>query len=119
MSNDIERELRAALRPVDPGERFAERVLARIAHDPTHSTRAPRLRRPAAASYRWWGAGLAAMVVLAVVAVHDIHVRRMEQGIEARRQLLEALRLTNEKLDIAYRAINANDRHATAQKSGA
>jgi negative regulator of sigma E activity len=119
MSNDIERELRAALRPVDPGERFSERVLARIAREPTRSTRAPWLRRPAAGTYRWWGTGLAAMVILAVVAGHEVHVRRTEQGIEARRQLIEALRLTNEKLDLAYRAINTKDRPATADKSGA
>jgi hypothetical protein len=35
-----------------------------------------------------------------------------QQGLEARAQLLEALRVTGEKLDLAYRVVNDESRSA-------
>ncbi len=112
---ELERQLRAALRAADPGEGFAPRVMARIAAEPAHAARPAR----AGAVASWLAFGLAASVVVAVFLAHEWQVRRLEQGREARRQLIEALRVTDEKLDLAYRAVNARDSAAPAEHSGA
>jgi len=113
-SNDLERRLRAALKPVNPGEGFTAGVMARVAAEPRP---AHRSRSPAVVS--WLAFGLAASVVLAVVLAHEWQVRRIEQGREARRQLIEALRVTDEKLNLAYRVVNSRQDAAPPQHSGA
>jgi len=113
-SNELERRLRAALRPVSPGEGFAAGVMARIAAE---ARPARRPRSPVVVS--WLAFGLAASVVLAVLLAHQWQVRRIEQGHEARRQLIEALRVTDEKLNLAYRVVNSRPDAAPAQHSGA
>jgi hypothetical protein len=105
MSNDLDSQLRGALRSVDPGEEFAQRLAARIANDSI-----PTLRS-LPAGLRWVGprraaAALAASAVLAVFFIHQWHARRESQGLEARRQLIEALQVTGNKLDLAYRVVN-------------
>jgi hypothetical protein len=98
MSDDeLDKHLRAALRPVDPGEQFTRGVLSRITSGATsHRSRA---------QFRWrWAAALAA-VMLGTVAISGWEVRRAH-GLEARRQLIEALQVTGEKLDLASRAVN-------------
>ena len=98
MSKDIEQQLRDALRPVEPEAGFEERVMARIAREPV------RARRKVT---RWVSVALAASVAFAaIVGTHEWQVRREQEGLEARRQLIEALRLTGEKLDVAYQAVN-------------
>jgi hypothetical protein len=104
MNEDLERRLREALQPVDPGERFTRSVLTRVAEEPGIPT-----RRVSTATMRWASVALAASLVLAAVITHEWQVRRTQQGMEARRQLLEALRVTSDKLDIAYRAVNDSD----------
>jgi len=112
---DLERSLRAALRPADPGEGFAAGVLARLATDPA---RAPRpLRSRATAS--WLGFAAAAAVVLGLFIAHQRQVVRTEQGLEARRQLIQALRVTGEKLELASRAVNTSERSTDSSHSGA
>jgi hypothetical protein len=111
----LERQLRAALKPRDPPEGFAAGVMARIAAEPAGPLRARR--SPAVAS--WVGFGLAASVGVSVLLAHQWQVRRIEQGREARRQLLEALRVTDEKLDLTYRVVNAQPREALPSHSGA
>jgi len=108
MSNDFDQQLRDALRPVDPDESFTRRVMSRIANEPTRS------RRPQRA--RWACVALAASVLLGIVIFHHWQLQREQHGIEARNQLIEALRVTGEKLDIAYRAIN-EDSHPGAGES--
>jgi hypothetical protein len=109
MTDELERRLRDALRPVDPSVGFADRVLERLDRESVARIEArggwPRMR---ALRRHWYsGVALAASVVLAVVAVnqlqHELHER---EGLEARRQLIEALRVTSEKLDLAYDAVN-------------
>jgi hypothetical protein len=46
-------------------------------------------------------------------------VRREQEGLEARRQLLEALQLTGEKLDLAYQAVNREAPPPADDESGA
>jgi hypothetical protein len=58
-------------------------------------------------------------VVVAVLLTHEWQMRRLEQGREARRQLIEALRVTDEKLGLAYRVVHAEERAAPAEHSGA
>jgi hypothetical protein len=113
-SNDLERRLRAALKPVSPGEGFAAGVMARVA-----SEARPALRPRSPAVVSWLAFGLAASVVLAVLLAHEWQVRRIEQGREARRQLIEALRVTDEKLNLAYRVVNSRPDAAVPQHSGA
>jgi negative regulator of sigma E activity len=109
MNDDLEARLHRALRPVDPGEQFTQRVLARIASEPARST--PRLPpKP----LRWASAALAASIIFGLVVAHQWQAQRTQQGLAARRQLLEALRVTSDKLDIAYRAVNDGDRPTAA-----
>jgi hypothetical protein len=99
MSKDIEQQLRDALRPVDPEEGFEERVMARVARERVRSR--SKVTR--------WTASLAiaaSTAGLAILGAYQWQEHREQQGLEARRQLLEALRLTGEKLDVAYQAVN-------------
>ena len=114
-NEELERRLRAALKRVDPGAGFAPRLLARVAAEPAQSARPAR----AGAVASWLAFGLAASVVLAVLLAHEWQVRRLEQGREARRQLIEALRVTDQKLNLAYRAVNAREGAAPPAHSGA
>ena len=114
MSNDLHDQLREALRPVEPRDGFAERVMSRI-----EST-------PAAQSWRWLPqrlrglpVALAASVVLGVALVYAWQVDRERRGLEARRQLLEALHITGEKLDVAYRGVMRESSPSSNDDTGA
>ena len=98
MSKDFEQQLREALQPVDPEEGFDQRVMARIASERSHARTKVT---------RWVSVALAASVVFAaILGAHEWQMRREQEGLEARKQLIEALRLTGEKLDVAYQAVN-------------
>jgi hypothetical protein len=113
MSNDLAGRLRAALRPVDPGEKFTRGVLDRIAREPAR----PARRVPGAVS--WWVSGaLVASIVLGVLVAHQRQAQRTQQGLEARRELIEALRVTSDKLDIAYRLVNDRGSADAAGEAG-
>ena len=110
MSKDFERQLREALRPVDPEEGFDERVMARIAREGS---------RARTMVTRWVSVALAASVVFAaVLGAHEWQLRREQEGLEARKQLIEALRLTGEKLDVAYQAVNRESSPPPADDDG-
>ena len=94
MTDDLDAELRRALRPVEPPQGFTERVMARLA-----PTQRRRVRS------RWSiPIGLAAAALLGVGIYVGIE-RQQLAGLEARRQVIEALRLTDQKLDIAYQTV--------------
>jgi len=95
MSEELEDRLRRALRPVDPEEGFADRVMARI--EPASISRHRR--------HRWLPAALAASALLGVVSIYAWQADRERRGMEARRQLIEALHITGQKLDVAYRGV--------------
>ena len=103
MSDEIEDQLRRALRPVDPDDGFADRVMARVR---TERAGASRWRQNRFLNV---GVALAASVVLGAVLVHAWQMQRERRGLEARQQLIEALRVTGEKLDIVYRGVNGDD----------
>ena len=107
MSEDFESQLRAALRPVAPSDDFTRDLIARMsaAQDPQSAPRAlNRQRRRASAA--WFAAAAAASLLIAVGVQQRLRQQHdRAQGLEARRQVIEALRVTSQKLDLAYQAI--------------
>lgn len=113
-------QLRNALRPVDPGADFTQRVLERVANAPRDATDPPE---PPVAMPRggrapaWLPMALAASLVFAAVGAHYWQQQaERAAGLEAREQLLEALRVTSDKLDLAYDGVNA---HTETENAGA
>jgi hypothetical protein len=111
-SNDnFEDQLRRHLRPVDAPDDFTERLMRALPADAkpvlVSSNRAPRARA------RQFGvpAALAASLLVAVILGKHVAVDRErvaeQQGREASLELMRALRLTSEKLDIAYQAVQS------------
>jgi len=97
MHEELESRLREALRPTTPPPDFAARVMARVA---------PTQRRRATAAW-WLAAGLAAAVLIAVgVQSHLKQQRDIQAGMEARREVMQALRVTNQKFDLAVRTVH-------------
>jgi hypothetical protein len=110
MNDSLEDELRRALRPVDPGDDFARKVMARVQR---HGRVAPAMR--ARASHRvlqWLPAALAASLLVTIIVKHErieertAQERAIEDGLRAREQLLAALHVTSEKLDLAYQLVH-------------
>jgi len=95
----LESQLRDALRAVEPGDAFTEALLARLASE--------RLTGRGRRYSGWWlPASLAAAVLVAVGTVQHLKAaHEREMGLEARREVIEALRVTNQKLDLAYQAV--------------
>jgi hypothetical protein len=119
MNQEIEPRIRAALRPVAPSEEFSQRLLGRIAADRPQ----PKARRIFSASARplaWWlTASLAACLILAVGVQQHLEQQRLQQsGLEARREVVEALRMTSQKLSLAYEAVKHQSTSPTDEKSG-
>jgi type VI protein secretion system component VasF len=108
---DLEEQLREALRPLEPPAGFAARVAARIENERRQWPRWQPLRT-------WVPAALAASVLASVVLGYGWELRRERQGLEARQQLIEALRLTGEKLDLAYRGVRDASKRADAADAG-
>lgn|ERR1700722_19687744 len=99
MNDDLEKSLRSALRPIDPGEKFTQAVLA-AASSPRHYA---LNSRPA---FRWASVTLAIMLSAGIFTAHQWHIHRVQRGLEARRQLFQALQVTGESLDMANRMVN-------------
>jgi transposase len=118
MSEDIESQIRAALRTVAPGEEFSQRLVASVTKQ-AHA--APQARRPARSHLAWWlSAGLAASVVLAVGVQQHLQQQRLQQsGLEARREVMQALRVTSQKLNLAYEAVKSQSSALTDEQAGA
>jgi len=96
MHEDLESALREALRPTAPQPDFTARVMERVVPD--------RRRRTAPS---WWlGAGLAAALLIGVGVQHHMRQQReIQAGLEARREVIEALRVTNQKFDLALQGV--------------
>lgn len=107
MSDELENSLRAALRPVDPGEEFTRRVLARATAESAGTTAQSRYHGfRSRSAFRWAAATLAIVLTAGLFSAHQWQAHRTQRGLEARRQLLVALQVTGENLDTAYRMIN-------------
>jgi anti-sigma-K factor RskA len=114
MSEDIESRMRAALRAVAPREEFAQKLAANVASQgPT--ARIPSRRAARLQPLAWWfSAALAASVVLAVGVQQHLQQQRLQQsGLEARREVVEALRVTSQKLNLAYEAVKSQSTSLT------
>jgi hypothetical protein len=112
VSPELEKLIRRALRPVDPGDDFTARVMAQV-------TARPRSLPARSRRTVWIPLGLAASVILISTGIHEWQQRQKEAGLAARAQVLEALRVTSEKLDLAYRLINTSPRPASDRDPGA
>ncbi len=108
---NFEDELRRALRPVDAPDGFTERLMRALPADakpmPVRANAAPR-----APSHRFaMPAALAASLLVAVLAGQHVAVenerRAEQQGRAASLELMRALRVTSQKLDLAYEAVNS------------
>ena len=68
----------------------------------------------------WWlTASLAASLVLAVGVHQHLQQQRLQQsGLEARREVLKALRVTSQKLNLAYEAVKSQSTSLDDEKSG-
>ena len=113
MSENFENELRRALRPVDAPTGFTERVMRAL---PAKREPAPTVNEvPAQRMMKRFGIPMAfaAALVLSVVLgqhVADVQERRMAEereaaGLAASRELMQALHVTSQKLDLAYEAV--------------
>jgi hypothetical protein len=108
----FEHELKRALRAEDPGDAFTQRVLNRVNADagavtPLSNDRAPvPLDRKNAAPFWRVALPFAASVAIAVGGAALVqHARYVDEGQRARAQVLTALRLTSEKLNVARSAV--------------
>jgi hypothetical protein len=118
MKRDLESELRAALRPVAPSADFTRRLIAEVDAKANGAAR-PSHKRPAARSL-WWASGLAASLLIAWGVQQHVHAQReLAQGLEARRQVLQALQMTSQKLDLAYEAVKKQSSSLQDAESGA
>jgi hypothetical protein len=117
MNESFEDQLRRALRPVDAPQGFADRLVAAL--PPRRAAVTPLVVVPPPTPARaqrtpWLPAALAASLIAAVFFGQQVaHQRDLlaerraaEAGRAASAQLMQALRITNEKLDIAYEAMN-------------
>ena len=117
MSDELENKLHRALHPVDPGEVFTARVMAQISARATDNPFEVRARRPRRAV--WIATALAASLTIVVVGVYQRQQQQRQAGLAARAQVLEALRVTSQKLDLAYRLVNMPPPPATDRTPGA
>jgi hypothetical protein len=113
--NDIEDELRRMLRPVEPPAGFAERVMRALPERQASATVTPlTLVRSMPHNSVWQRfsvpAALAASLVAAVLLGQHVALERAESerraGLAASRELMQALQVTGQKLDIAYEAVH-------------
>jgi len=114
--SDVENELRRALRRIDPPAGFAERVMRALPPQRPPATVIPLdIVRTAPRVSAWHRlttpAALAASLVVAVLLGQQVAFERAEReqraGLAASRELMQALRVTSQKLDDAYRAVQS------------
>jgi hypothetical protein len=113
MNDDIENRLRRALRPVDAPEGFAERLMQRLPERRPVVVALPVRPRRRGNSFGI-PAALAASLLVALLlgqqfATRQLHLQESE-GLAAKQELLQALRVTSNKLDLAYEAVNSPSR---------
>jgi hypothetical protein len=107
MNDSLDKQLRAALQPIDPGDDFTQRVLSRIGNEGAAARSSARLNVTQSRKHSYWMYGVLAASISAVgVVALVVHQRNeREAGELARQQVLEALQVTSEKLNLAYRVV--------------
>jgi hypothetical protein len=112
--------MRAALRPVAPGEEFSQKLLAKVTSQDAAQAEPRRVASRWQPLAWWFSASIAASLVLAVGVHQHLQQQRLQQsGLEARREVLEALRVTSQKLNLAYEAVKSQSTSLTDDQSGA
>src|SRR5262249_2934389 len=107
----FEDELKRAFRAEDPGDAFTRRVLDRLEIDGARVVPTPdgsrASRAPVSRTHVWRVAlPFAASLAIAVGgAARGRHGQYVEEGQRARTQVLTALRLTSEKLNVVRSAV--------------
>jgi hypothetical protein len=120
MNENLEAQLRAALRPVAPDEDFSQRLIAQVS---ANHSRLAKQQTAAKFGYKpstwWYSAGIAACLLLAIGVQQRVE-RSHERvsGLEAKRQVLQALRVTSQKLDLAYAVVKSESSSLADEKSG-
>ncbi|HWC18944.1 MAG TPA: hypothetical protein VG498_18175 [Terriglobales bacterium] len=116
--NDIDEQLRSALRRCDPSAGFADRVLAMADKEQKRSVRSFGQFRLGWPALRW-----AAIPTLAAILIAGFAYRAYEQRKEdaearaARQQVLLALRITGSKLRLAKQKVKRVEmREASSEK---
>ena len=106
--NDLEKQLRSALRRCDPPAGFADRVMAQIHQD------ADRDSQRKTGSWNWWlKLRWAAVPALAAILIFGFWFRSYEQrqqekeALAAKQQVMLALRITGSKLRMAKAKVKA------------
>jgi hypothetical protein len=122
MSQDLESLLRAALRPIAPSATFEKKLIARVTDDALRPQ--PKANRAGAAGWRsrarWLSVAAAACLLIGVGLQNRLQLRReRENGLEARRQVVEALRVTSQKLDLAYEIVKSQSSSFADENPGA
>jgi len=116
---ELEQALRRALRPVDPGQAFTDRVLERLDASTVRRTEGsdvagaiaasgspPEQHRPHRRVIRWARVALAAC---AIVGIGLVHLRQgalqRQRGLDARAQLLQALSIASANINVVRAAV--------------
>jgi hypothetical protein len=114
MTDELENQLRRSLRPVDAPEGFAERLMKRLPPPQFRGKDAVvvALPRPVSKPRNFTiPAALAASLLGAVLLGQHLATVRIENeeaaGRAASLEILQALRVTSQKLDLAYEAVNS------------
>ncbi|MGH8318804.1 MAG: hypothetical protein ACREUL_12605 [Steroidobacteraceae bacterium] len=111
MSEEFEQALRRALRRESPGEDFAGRVVSQLDSSTREPPRVVRLQRRSRLLHsRWLPAALAACVIAAVglfqLRQHSLEAERANQ---ARAQLLQALSIASDNVNIVRAAVTREE----------
>jgi hypothetical protein len=120
--DDLESQLRAALRPIAPSASFEKKLIACVTNDPRRAQ--PMAKRLGGAGWhsrtRWLSLAAAACLLVGVGLQGRMQLRReRENGLEARRQVVEALRVTSQKLDLAYEIVKSQSSSFADDNPGA
>jgi serine/threonine protein kinase HipA of HipAB toxin-antitoxin module len=108
MTDELEKTLRRALRPQDPGEDFSARVVAHLDSSGRPPARAARRRSVHRRVFhsRWLPAALAACIVAGVALVQlRQHALDDARANQARAQLLQALSIASDNINIVRTAV--------------
>ena len=113
--DELDQELRAALRPQPAPDGFADRVLARI--DAAHAPQSPAFRERSrfAVRSRW---AMAAVLLLAIGlgAVWAHQRQRRIEGERVRDQVLLALRITGATINAMQNQVAQNSHNKSQQQ---
>jgi len=116
MTDNFEDQLRRALRPIEPPAGFAARLMQALPERGASATVAPiAAARPARPPNTWQRlrapAALAASLLVAVLLGQQWAFQHQQAeraaGLAASQELMQALRVTSKKLDIAYQAVKS------------